>query len=108
MTSTKVHEEAYSGWAANHLRVILASLNEVLREIYVVPAQRAARRKAILGLKDELMPTPKSGKATEEDPGDGHAAGLELDHEEDEVPRETRQREHLCVSNSQFSRCIQD
>ena len=29
------------------------------------------------------------------EPGDGHAAGLELDHEEDEVPRETRQREHL-------------
>ena len=29
------------------------------------------------------------------DPGDGHAAGLELDHEEDEVPLETRQREHL-------------
>ena len=29
------------------------------------------------------------------DPGDGHAAGLSLDHEEDEVPRETRQREHL-------------
>ena len=34
--------------------------------IYVVPAQRAARRKAILGLTDELMPTPKGGKATEE------------------------------------------
>ena len=29
------------------------------------------------------------------DPGDGHAAGLELDHEDDEVPLETRQREHL-------------
>ena len=66
VTSTKVHEEAYDGWAANHVRVILASLNEVLREIYVVPAQRAARRKAVLGLKDELMLTPKGGKATEE------------------------------------------
>ena len=29
------------------------------------------------------------------DPGDGHAAGLQLDDEEDQVPLETRQREHL-------------
>ena len=29
------------------------------------------------------------------DPGDGHAAGSQLDHEEDEVPPEPRQRQHL-------------
>ena len=29
------------------------------------------------------------------DPGDGHAAGLQRDHEEDQVPLEPGQREHL-------------
>ena len=29
------------------------------------------------------------------DPGDRHAAGLQRDHEEDQVPPEPRQREHL-------------
>ena len=29
------------------------------------------------------------------DPGDGHVAGLQVDHEKDEIPPETRQREHL-------------
>ena len=29
------------------------------------------------------------------DPGDGHAAGLQLDHEEDKIPPEPCQRQHL-------------
>lgn len=56
LTSTKVHENSYDGWEAKHLRVILASLSEVLHEIYVVPALRADRRQAVLALKDELSP----------------------------------------------------
>jgi len=56
VTSTKVHENSYDGWEAKHLRVILASLSEVLHEIYVVPALRADRRKEILALRDTLTP----------------------------------------------------
>jgi hypothetical protein len=56
VTSTKVHENSYDGWEAKHLRVILASLAEVLHEIYVLPAKRADRRQAIIKLKEELTP----------------------------------------------------
>ena len=54
VTSTKVHENSYDGWEAKHLRIILAAIAEVLHEIYVVPALREDRRKAILALKGEL------------------------------------------------------
>lgn len=55
VTSEKVHENAYDGWQSRHLRVILAALSEVLNEIYVVPALRAERRKAVLQLKDDVL-----------------------------------------------------
>jgi hypothetical protein len=55
VTSTKVHEESYDGWQSKHLRLILSTLSEVLREIYVVPAVKEDRRKAILSLKDEVL-----------------------------------------------------
>ena len=45
-TSSKVHENAYDGWEASHLRLILASLREVLHELYVEPELRKDRRKA--------------------------------------------------------------
>ncbi|MBM4033454.1 MAG: hypothetical protein FJ291_16950 [Planctomycetes bacterium] len=61
VTSAKVHEEAYDGWQAKHLRLILSALSEVLREIYVVPAMREEKRKAILELKDEVMGGSHSG-----------------------------------------------
>jgi hypothetical protein len=62
LTSSKVHENSYDGWEAKHLRIILATLREVLHEIYVVPALREDRRKEILALKDKLIPpsNPKS------------------------------------------------
>lgn len=66
VTSTKVHENSYDGWEAKHLRVILASLSEALHEIYVVPALRADRRKAVLALKDELVPRPSAKPPTTE------------------------------------------
>jgi hypothetical protein len=60
VTSTKVHEESYDGWEAKHLRLILSALTEVLSEIYVVPAIRDDKRKAILQLKNEVLsPTVK-------------------------------------------------
>ena len=55
ITSSKVHERSYDGWESKHLHLILATLAEVLREIYVVPATRQQRRKAILDLKDEML-----------------------------------------------------
>ena len=59
VTSSKVHENSFDGWEAKHLRTIIATLSEVLHEIYVIPALRADRRKAILSLKDELIPPSK-------------------------------------------------
>jgi hypothetical protein len=54
-TSAKVHENAGDKWESKHLRIILASLREILHEIYVEPALREDRRNSILGLKQELL-----------------------------------------------------
>lgn len=59
VTSAKVHENTYDGWESKHLRVILLALSDVLHELYVVPAQRADRRAAVLALKEQLMPSKK-------------------------------------------------
>lgn len=73
VTSSKVHENSYDGWEAKHLRIILASLSEVLHEIYVVPALREDRRKAILALKGELVPQAAAAQPTVQ--ADGPASG---------------------------------
>ena len=54
LTSTKVHENSFDGWEARHLRIILVALSEVLHELYVLPAVRDDRRKAVLALQKEL------------------------------------------------------
>lgn len=54
-TSSKVHENAYDSWTSRHVRLILASIREVLHELYVVPALRADRRRAVIKLGDELL-----------------------------------------------------
>ena len=54
-TSSKVHENAYDGWEAKHVRLILSALREILHELYVVPALRGDRRKGILALQEELL-----------------------------------------------------
>jgi hypothetical protein len=59
LTSSKVHENSLDGWEAKHLRIILATLKEVLHEIYIVPALREDRRKEILALKEKLIPPSK-------------------------------------------------
>ncbi len=55
VTSSKVHENSYDGWESKHLRIILASLSEVLHELYVVPAIREDRRQSVISLKGELL-----------------------------------------------------
>lgn len=54
-TSSKVHENAYDGWEAKHVRLILSALREILHELYVEPARRDDRRKGILALQEELL-----------------------------------------------------
>lgn len=65
-TSSKIHENSYDGWKAEHLRLILASLHEVLHEVYVTPALRDDRRKSILTLKDEVLGAGLSSDARPE------------------------------------------
>jgi transcription elongation factor Elf1 len=55
LTSDKVHEASYDGWQGKHLRLILATLLEVLREVYVVPKEREAKREGILALQREVF-----------------------------------------------------
>ena len=60
ITSEKVHENSHDGWDAKHLRVILATIREVLRETYVVPALRKDRRENIRRMREELG-NPRKG-----------------------------------------------
>ena len=69
VTSTKVHEKAYDGWESKHLRLILSSLIEILNEIYVVPAVRGDKRKAILKLKKDILGTNTPGEASKKNKG---------------------------------------
>lgn len=66
VANSKVHENSYDGWEAKHLRIILAALSDVLHEIYVVPALREDRRKAILALKGQLVPPTERTEPTAE------------------------------------------
>ena len=54
-TSSLVHENAYDGWKATHVRLILFTLREILHELYVVPKLRAERRREILDFKNEVL-----------------------------------------------------
>ncbi len=70
VTSSKVHEDSYDGWKSQHLQIILASLREILHELYVVPALRDDRRKSILDLKKELIPEDVSvSESSDEETG---------------------------------------
>lgn len=63
VTSEKVHEASYDGWDGKHLKLILASLSEILHEIFVVPSLRAERRKSIVDLKAEVLGPKKPDEA---------------------------------------------
>ena len=67
MTSSKVHENSYDGWESKHLRLILATLREILHELYVVPALRDDKRKSILKMKKELLPEDRSVSENRDD-----------------------------------------
>ena len=67
MTSSKVHENSLDGWGASHLRTILATLKEILHDMYVLPAIQDDRRKGIVAMKKELI-GEKPEKST---PGEG-------------------------------------
>ena len=64
----------------------IAVVNQMAR-----PAQTAIDR---VGQIAGLLLHPRAARLRV-DPGDGHVAGSQLDHEEDEVPPERRQRQHL-------------
>ena len=64
----------------------IAVVNQMAR-----PAQTAIDR---VGHIAGLLLHPRAARLRV-DPGDGHASGSQLDHEEDEVPPEPRQRQHL-------------
>ncbi len=55
LTSNKVHEDAFDGWEATHLRLILAALKEIVTEIYVIPEVRKRKRQAVLDLKSQVL-----------------------------------------------------
>ena len=55
VTSSKVHENAYDKWEARHVRLVLASLQQILHELYVVPALRVDRRREIESLRKEVL-----------------------------------------------------
>ena len=55
VTSDKVHEDSYDRWESRHLRAIIASLVEALREIFVLPKMREERRESIIKLKAEIL-----------------------------------------------------
>ena len=73
VTSSKVHEEAYDGWQAKHIRLILGALKEVLVELYVEPHRRAQRRQAILDLKQEVLGNTTEDKFTPTKPNGNQA-----------------------------------
>ena len=53
-TSNIVHENAYDGWEARHLRAILTVLMDILREVYVTPAIRKERQDEMKSIRREL------------------------------------------------------
>ena len=67
VTSSKVHENSYDGWNANHLKLILTTLRKILHELYVEPALRANNRKLILDLRKTLLPEDDSISERDDD-----------------------------------------
>lgn len=55
LTSEKVHENSYDNWESKYIKLILATITEILNEIYVIPEIRKAKRSSILELKDKIL-----------------------------------------------------
>ncbi len=58
ITSDKVHENSYDGWESKHLRLILSTIIEVIKEIYVVPALRDEKRQKIIKMSEDILIKP--------------------------------------------------
>ncbi|MBN4061876.1 MAG: hypothetical protein COA57_07945 [Flavobacteriales bacterium] len=54
MTSDKVHEQSWNKWDSHALKLIIETLKAVLYDIYVVPAIKAERSKAVLQLTKKV------------------------------------------------------
>lgn len=54
MTSDKIHEQSWDKWDSQKLTLIIETLKAVLYDIYVIPAVKAERSKAILQLKENV------------------------------------------------------
>ncbi len=61
MTSDKVHEQSWDKWNSDCLTLILETLKTVLHEIYVVPDEKAARKKNIKDLRARMSGTVFKG-----------------------------------------------
>lgn len=64
MTSDKIHEQSWDKWNPTNLKLILETLKAVLHEIYVVPAEKAARAKAVRDLKAEAGAKESKSQST--------------------------------------------
>lgn len=64
MTSEKVHEQSWPHWDSKNLKLIIETLKTVLYDIYVVPAIKAERSKAIQEMRAQV--TKDKGKKKEE------------------------------------------
>ena len=66
MASEKVHELSWDKWDSSHITLILETTKEILREIYVRPAEKKQRRNEILDLRQRTV-----GKSQEKAPRGG-------------------------------------
>ena len=55
VTSEKVHENSYDNWEGKDIKLILATVFEVLQEIYVAPELSKGRSKKIQELRQKIL-----------------------------------------------------
>ena len=54
MTSDKVHEQSWDKWDSKKLRLLLGVMKAVFYEMYVEPAERKERAKAVAKLREDV------------------------------------------------------
>lgn len=67
-TSDKVHENSYDKWESKHLRLLLATVREVLHEIYVLPKVKEQRRTSVLELSKLILGKKKANDSEPPEP----------------------------------------
>jgi len=58
LASDLVHEQSWKEWDSANFRLVLGTLRSILVEMYVVPAERDERYKAVLDLKERASGRP--------------------------------------------------